>query len=157
MPHIDQLFPSPYLAASDLAGEVHCVTIDRVTIAEIGPRKDRKPILHVREFGKPIVLNRTNGRAIAEVVGSPDTDHWLGRQILIFPTDVEFAGRVVPAIRVKQQAPLPQAPVPQPPILAPPTAVPPTVPQPVPVQQAVPPTGSPGRSLSAILGDARRS
>jgi hypothetical protein len=55
-------------------------------------------------------LNKTNGRAIAKALGD-ETRGWAGKDIVLVPTEVDFRGDMVDAIRVrtpqpeKQQAP----------------------------------------------------
>jgi len=50
-----------------------------------------------------LVLNKTNARTIAKVVGSPRYAEWVGKRITLVRADVEFAGDMVEAIRVKSR------------------------------------------------------
>ena len=96
--NINDAFPSEYLRASDLKGTDVLLKIDRVEVAEIGG--DTKPILFFQGKNKGLVLNKTNGMEISRMYG-PDTDGWEGGEIILFPTRVDFQGRMVDAIRVK--------------------------------------------------------
>lgn len=101
---LDELYPSRWLKASDVIKPV-LATIKNVAIEEVAEGED-KPVL--RFFGdlKPMVLNRTNSAAIAELYGE-DTDNWSGKQIVLFNTKVQFQLKLVDAIRTrapKQQA-----------------------------------------------------
>jgi hypothetical protein len=99
--NIDNAFPSNYLKASDLGDNQPVVTIDRIEIEAVGRDKEMKPVVYFRGKEKGLVLNKTNGRKIAELVGSKDTDDWSGCQIRIYATETEFGGETVECIRVK--------------------------------------------------------
>lgn len=76
-----------------------------------GHDAEEKPVLYFNGKEKGLVLNKTNAQTIASL-HSPETDNWPGRSISIFPTQVDFQGRQVEAIRVKLQQPQQQAPPP---------------------------------------------
>lgn len=99
--NIDNAFPSNYLKASDLGDNQPVVTIDRVEVEAVGRDKEMKPILYFRGKEKGLVLNKTNGRKIAELLGSKDTEDWIGGQIRIYATETEFGGETVECIRIK--------------------------------------------------------
>ena len=99
--HIDSLFPSKYLRASDLDGDTP-VTMKSLIMEEIN--QEEKPVLYFREEAKGLVLNKTNGKVIGSLHGS-ETDHWPGGKITLFPTEVDFRGEIVDAIRVRRQIP----------------------------------------------------
>jgi len=101
MPNIDAVFPSNYLKASDLGDKSPLVTVDRVEIEPIGRDKEMKPVIYFQGKEKGLVLNKTNAKKIAELVGSKDTDDWTGCQIRIYATETEFGGETVECIRVK--------------------------------------------------------
>jgi hypothetical protein len=61
-----------------------------------------------------MVLNVTNAKKIAQIAGSAETEDWGGTTIAIYPTEVEFGGETVEAIRVKVAKSAPKAaPVPE--------------------------------------------
>lgn len=104
---LGQMFPSKYLAASDLeAGKFMLVTIAEIDWIDVSMHKDSPDdpdaayIMKLREFKKPMKLNRTNANTIATVLKSDDTDDWAGRQIRIFPTQAQFGNQTFPVIRV---------------------------------------------------------
>jgi len=99
--NINSSFPSTYIAASDLRGASVNVTIREVKIEQVGRDRENKPVLYFEGKQKGMVLNKTNARKIANLVGSMDTDDWVGCQVAIFPTETEFAGETVECIRVK--------------------------------------------------------
>ncbi|WP_201244010.1 hypothetical protein [Halochromatium salexigens] len=140
---INSLFPSNYLKAADLQGQVRRVTIEACQPEQLG-QGEIKPALQFRGVPKKLILNKTNGLLIAASFGT-ETTAWAGREIELYPENVMFQGQVVPAIRVRvpigaaqapaaaadpfaQAAPAPQAPAPAAP--QPPQAAPPSIPAP---------------------------
>ena len=120
MPNYRSWFPSKYICAEDLRGEVVPVTIERITQEEM-PNGDGelRPVLYFVGRKKGMVLNKTNAKRIASLYGD-DTDMWMGKTIAIYPSETDLRGETVPCIRVKadvipQPAPEPvQQPVQQP-------------------------------------------
>lgn len=103
---VNQLFPSKYLKAADLPDEgAYVVTIEKVTVEEIGANKDQKPVIHFEELDKALVCNKTNARTISKVTGSEDTDEWIGAKINLYRAEVEFQGEMIEAIRVSLKKP----------------------------------------------------
>lgn len=99
---LSEAFPSKYLKAGDLPEDgTYPLTIEKVTIEEIGVSKDKKPVIHFEETDKAMVCNKTNGNTIKKVLGSDDTDDWTGKTIHLYRAEVEFQGDMVEAIRVK--------------------------------------------------------
>ncbi|MCF8014668.1 MAG: hypothetical protein K9L65_03035 [Chromatiaceae bacterium] len=151
---IHALFPSNFLKAADLQGQVRRVTIESCMPEQLG-QGEIKPALQFRGVPKKLILNKTNGLLIAASFGT-ETTAWAGREIELYPENVMFQGQVVPAIRVRVPigaAPAPAAAAdpfahaapalaPQPPAPAapqPPQAAPPSIP--APAQQ--PPAATP--------------
>jgi hypothetical protein len=118
--NINDAFPSNYLKASDLNGQQPVVTIDRVGFEAVGREKEMKPVLYFVGKEKGMVLNKTNGKNIAGLVGSFETNDWAGMRIRLYATHVEFNGETVETIRIKAAPPASngaarQAPPPPPP------------------------------------------
>ncbi len=103
MPTMDELFPSNYLKAADLDNKTFKVKIDNVVFEEIGQDKESKPIIYFAGVQKGLVLNKTNGTAIAEMNGKA-TEDWAGKEVELFTRLVPFQGKDVPAIRVRAVA-----------------------------------------------------
>lgn len=106
MPHIDELFPSPFLKASDVAHSP-VVTIRRIEIEEVSNsngEKEEKPIVFFGEFEKGMVLNKTNAQVIASLYGD-DTDDWIGARLTLYKAMVQAYGEMKPAIRIMDQKP----------------------------------------------------
>ena len=94
---IDQLYPSHYLRCADLDGTPRRVTISGV--ARDNVFGEPKVIMAFTD-GTKLILNKTNGRAIARILGD-ETSNWDGHDIVLVPTEVDFKGDIVPATRVK--------------------------------------------------------
>jgi hypothetical protein len=103
--HIDQLYPSKFLRAADLNGRPLRVTIAGLKREDIGG--ERKVVLAFTNDTKSLILNKTNGRAIAKALGD-ETRGWAGKDIVLVPTQVDFRGDMVDAIRVRAATPRPQ-------------------------------------------------
>ena len=106
---MNDVFPTKYLQASDLDGADVPVTITGCEIEEMGKDKDRKPVLTFKGTEKKLVLNKTNWSVIAKVLGTDETDDWIGQRITLYPTEVESFGETVMAIRVRLKLPAPKA------------------------------------------------
>ena len=102
---ISSLFPSKYLRAADLDDDTP-VRMKSLVIEEVNG--ENKPVLHFKEEVKPLVLNKTNGRTIGSLHGE-EVDNWIGKRIILFPTEVDFRGEMVDAIRVRKRIPAQQS------------------------------------------------
>ena len=101
---LNDLFPSKYFSAGDLRGDL-VVTMKSLLVEEINGEK--KPVLYFSEGSKGLVLNKTNFKMIASLHGR-ETDDWPGKKIALFPTEVDFRGEIVDAIRVRKRIPAQQ-------------------------------------------------
>src|SRR5262245_41552928 len=113
-------FPSKWLRPPDLEGKPRLVTIESVELQVVKQGKPAEPVATYRELTKPQVVNKTNWNTIASFLGD-DSDAWLGKKIVLYPTQTEFQGCLTDCIRVRQPKPPPQQ------AAAPPTPAP-TVP-----------------------------
>lgn len=103
--NIDTAFPSKYMKASDLPEEtVVPFTIDSVQVEEIGREKQSKPVIYFKGQEKGFVANKTNCNSIAKVLGSRDTEDWIGKTIKLYSTEVQFGDEMVESIRVSVKA-----------------------------------------------------
>lgn len=113
--NINKVFGGNYLKADDLQGRTVRVTIESVDVKEFDNGK--KVVLSFQGKEKGLVCNKTNCSILAENLGSPDTDDWVGQTIQLTVKKVEFQGELVPAIRVvlddkpvvQKAAPIPAA------------------------------------------------
>lgn len=111
MPHWKSLQGKDFLGSWDFEqGEEKIVTIKnyRSEIIEnpANPSAVKKPkvVLGFEEV-KPYPMNTTNCTMISEVLGSPDLDDWIGKQIVLHVEKVRGFGKIVDAIRVMDKLP----------------------------------------------------
>jgi len=110
--HINELGESKYLRKEECEPPIRVtiVGVKQENLAKDGEAPEHKFILSFKEC-KPLVLNKTNGGRIAHVLGSPESDDWVGKTIDLFndPT-VEFGGNMTGGIRVLVPQPTAQTP-----------------------------------------------
>ena len=117
MPNVNDLKSNRFLAKEDVEPD-KLVTIESYEETDVS--LDDKPtqmkwILRLREFDKPMVLNKTNGMLIESILGSGEFDDWIGKKIVLFnDKSVMFAGEFTGGIRVRPDKRTAQAP-PEPP------------------------------------------
>jgi hypothetical protein len=104
---ISAAFPSEYLRAADLQGRRVTVKISRVEMRDVG--EDTKPVVYFEGKEKGLVLNKTNANTIAVAFGE-ETDDWIGVEIVLYETMVEFQGQRKPGIRCLVASRKPQKP-----------------------------------------------
>lgn len=97
--NINTLFQSDYLKCSDLEDSPRLVTIKDWEVATMQD-DTQKLCVKFLEFDKGLLLNKTNANNIAGFLG-PETDHWIGKQVVMVPAMVDFQGKSVEAIRVR--------------------------------------------------------
>lgn len=123
MPKTSEMRESKFLKKEDvgrgvLATITGCI---RKNVAMEGTDPEEKWCLTFQELDKPLVLNATNIQLCEQVCGSDDTDHWIGKRIVLYTDpNVSFAGKIVGGIRIRKPKPTAPAPVPMP---VPPQAV----------------------------------
>jgi len=110
------LFPKEYLGAPDLRGKDVTLTISRlaqealrtdkgeedkwvVYFAEMEERHKRNK----KQLNKKLVLNRTNAKSIAKLLGN-ETDNWIGKPITLYPTTCLAFGKEADCIRIREKA-----------------------------------------------------
>jgi hypothetical protein len=96
--NIQKAFSGTYLKAVDIDDDT-TLTITGVEMKEFDDGD--KPIVTFDEIDKGFVLNKTNTNSIVTLLGTSETDDWVGKQITLFPTTVDFSGKQVEAIRVR--------------------------------------------------------
>lgn len=100
-------FPSKYLASADLIlnGQPKriAVTFESVEIQQIRSQDgtmESKPVAHFRGKDKSMVLNKTNWARTADLLGSDDSDDWIGKAVVISVEKTDMGGKRVNALRV---------------------------------------------------------
>ena len=94
---------SKYLKAPDLDREkkfrIKEVTADELTDRKTG-QKETKLIVWFTNDQRGFTLNKINNRTLRGAFGD-DTAGWVDKVIVLFPTEVDFGGKMVPALRVR--------------------------------------------------------
>jgi len=107
--HLELVYPSNYVKAADLKGDV-TIEIVRVEWEQLimqGGKKDTKPAITMKSasgkvLGKKLIVGKTVLRQIGVAVGDPVIANWTGKRITIYPTTCKGAeGGIVECIRVR--------------------------------------------------------
>jgi hypothetical protein len=96
---------SRFLSAADLAQEKK-LRIKSVTVETVrqGSAQEQKPVLWFTNLSKGLVLNKTNNRTLRSALGD-DMEKWANAIIVVFPTQTDFGGKLVGALRVRMPPP----------------------------------------------------
>ena len=97
---------SKYLSAADLSQEMK-LRIKTVTVETVrgqGSAQEQKPVLWFTNLSKGLVLNKTNNRTLRSALGD-DMEKWANAIIIVFPTQTDFGGKLVGALRVRMPPP----------------------------------------------------
>jgi len=101
---MSDVFPSTYLKASDFP-RPRKVTVREIRLEEIGG-EESKPICFFHEGKKGLILNITNANTLKALAGGDDDmESWIGLEVEIYVTPVQFRNRMVDGMRLR---PLPQ-------------------------------------------------
>src|SRR3990167_3481787 len=106
MTTIDDLFPSKYLRAADIAHEpvVTIKGVSKENMKNQEGKEETKPVLYFNELEKGIVLNKTNANTVKSMYGEV-IEEWVGKRIQLCSVMVEAFGDRQPAIRVREEKP----------------------------------------------------
>jgi hypothetical protein len=99
----NELCPSPNLQALDIGtdlGDNVNVTIKGFDKCEVGKEKQIRSRLFVEEFDRPLVINRTNVKALIDLYGN-DTADWIGERFNLYVSETSFQGDTVRCLRVR--------------------------------------------------------
>lgn len=97
-----KMFKSQWFTAAELDGKDLEVTIEKVTIESVKNQggEEECPTIHFKEHSKPLVLNKTNAKSIANKHGT-DADEWVGKKVTLRESVTSFGGEEVPCVRIK--------------------------------------------------------
>lgn len=71
-----------------------------------GGRKEECTVCHFAENVKPMILNKTNMKAIQKALGTPYIEEWAGCRIQIYADpNVKFGKEITGGVRVRSYAP----------------------------------------------------
>ena len=105
MPKIGEMIDSKFLKKDDVGRGV-LLTIARVAqhdVAVQGAGPEYKWCLEFEEHDvKPLVLNVTNMRILESIIGSDDTEDWIGNKIVAYnDPNISYAGKITGGIRLR--------------------------------------------------------
>jgi hypothetical protein len=100
--NVNDIFPSRYIKSSELKGRSVTAVIERWEIEKVGD--DRKLVLYFQGKEKGMIVNKTNADRISHMYG-PDTDDWIGREIILYSEVTNFQGRAMDGLRVRAPEP----------------------------------------------------
>ena len=89
---------SKFMNAGDFVSE-KALRIKAVTVENL-PRGEQKPVLWFTNHQKGLILNKTNNRTLRGSFGD-DMEKWAGKVIVVYPTQTDFGGKTVGALRVR--------------------------------------------------------
>lgn len=96
--------------ASELVLTIKDIRVEEVT--GVGGIKDKCIVAVFEETDvggieiKPMILNKTNCKAIEKALGTGDVLKWVGKKITIFVTTTKYQRDIVPCLRVKDVEPV---------------------------------------------------
>ena len=105
MPRVNDMIDSKYLKQSDAPDPVIVTVskIGKINIAKEGNPPEEKWAVRFKEFNKPMLLNSTNIKLLEKACGSDDTDHWVGKEVVLYTDDsVSFGGQIVGGLRIRK-------------------------------------------------------
>ena len=88
-------------------GEEKIVTIERVAQESVMGAEGRTDVCIVAHLvgEKPLILNKTNCKAITKLLGTPYIEEWAGHKIVLAVQKVKAFGEETDAVRVKPKLP----------------------------------------------------
>ena len=97
---LNSFFPSNWLTVSDITEPV---TLDiSMATAETMPDGANKCAIHFSNGMNPMLLNKTNFLALAEIAGTPDAADWTGVKIEVYQTTTRYLNDTVPCLRIRR-------------------------------------------------------
>jgi len=107
--HWKKITDPNYLGSWDIPSSGIKVTINRVFQAEIFNQtknaKEHCMLMKFSEGYKPMVVNKTNGKTMQKLTGTPYIEKWAGQRIEIKTERIKAFGEMVDALRISKTAP----------------------------------------------------
>lgn len=107
--HWKTLTNPDYIGAYSLNSKDLSVTIDKVArelVTGTNGKKEECTVAHLKGL-KPFIINKTNAKTIAKVLGSPYIEDWSNKVITLYPTITKLKGEDVECLRVREVISLP--------------------------------------------------
>ena len=107
--HWKQLHNPDYIGAYSLPdGKDIVVTIESVSkelVTSNGGKKEECTVAKLKGQ-KPMILNVTNCRTIANIYNSPYVEDWIGKSITLFVSTASLKGEQVECLRIRPNKPI---------------------------------------------------
>ena len=100
-PNANDFLGGNYLRKADI-DEPAMVTVANVWSEAVMNSARKKLMISFNEIEKPLILNKTNIKRLVDIFSTQDTSQWRGRVTLYVEQGVEYAGRVVGGLRLKE-------------------------------------------------------
>jgi len=104
---LEDFTTSKFLKGTDVP-KPQLVTVakcERANVAKSDEEPEYKLVVHLEEHEPALIVNVTNAKKLFKYLGN-DTSEWTGKRfVLFFDEDVEFGGRVVGGLRVREYVP----------------------------------------------------
>ena len=111
MTHWKKLMNPNYLGSYAFQpGEEKPLTISRITQEEVTnpaepDKKENCVVAYFQQPEKPLILNKTNAKAIARIAGTDDVEQWSGVGIILCVQKVRAFGELVDGVRIRPVKP----------------------------------------------------
>ena len=100
-----EMFPKRFATGEDLQGKAVTLTVEGVDSEKMRPQRNAPEVdrwvLYFKETKKGVILSRTLAYQIAAILGSDDTERWIGKRVTLYPQPMNVAGKPVVAIRAR--------------------------------------------------------
>jgi len=106
--HWKKAFNPNYLGAYAMDGTDKVLTIAKTATEKVkntDGKEEEVLVLHWKEKEKPMILNKTNSKAVAKVAKSNYIEDWIGVRVSIYTSNVRAFGESVDALRIRDFAP----------------------------------------------------
>lgn len=98
-----ELCPGKHLESVELGGKDFVATVREVlTNQEVGKDKVKKGVIYFKEFERGVVVNKTI-RMTMELLHGDEVSEWVGRKVILYPTETEFEGSMKPVVRIRRK------------------------------------------------------
>ena len=105
MTKVSEMIPGKYLRKDDVGAGVLVTihSVSKVNVAVEGAEPEFKYAMSFLEIDQPLILNTTNIRLCEAICGSDDSDHWVGKKLVLYnDPNISFAGKITGGIRVRK-------------------------------------------------------
>ena len=110
---VETLFPSRWLHPEALQGRAVTVTIAAVTLEKVhNPqtnKPEQKPAVAFKGATKLLLMNKTQALAIARILGSGETDDWVGQRVTLSAAVAPNGKQTIAVSPVPDAEPMPEA------------------------------------------------